>query len=373
MAATPAPRMATSTSRKATTRQVIRRGGLGASGSRSPAQGPGTRRRAVARTDARRHRGGARRRRVDQRRGLRRPVVVVDDVDDDGGDVVATAALVGEAHELAGGVGRVGEAAQHRRDAVLLDLVEQPVGAEQEPIAGDGGDGVGVDLHPRADAEGAGDDVALRVGERLLRGDAPSRTISSTRLWSIGELLELAVAEQVDAAVADVDEGEVAVLGRGRRRRASCPCPAGRDPPRRRRARRCWPPSAASSSPSSVGSPAANASRRVVDGQRRGDLATAVAAHAVGDGPEPVVVGDERRVLVVLPDLAGVGRCPGPHADHPFTSNTVFPIWSRSPTASVTGAPTFVRLTKVPFVEPRSSTCTEPSRARNTRACRLET
>jgi hypothetical protein len=47
---------------------------------------------------------------------------VVDHVHDDHGDVVPAAGLVGEAHELGGGLGRVLEAAEHGTDLVLGDL-----------------------------------------------------------------------------------------------------------------------------------------------------------------------------------------------------------------------------------------------------------
>ena len=91
---------------------------------------------------------------------------------------------------------------------------------------------------------------------------------------------------------------------------------------------------AASRRPCSVGSPRGEGLAEGVDGDRRGDLAAAVAAHAVGDGPQPVGVGDERRVLVDLPDLAGVARGAGPQLGHPRTSNTVLPICTRSPALS---------------------------------------
>ena len=90
-------------------------------------------------------------------------------VDDDDGDVVAAAALVGEAHQLRGGVVGIGEPAQHRGDAILLHLVEEAVGAQHVAVAGVGDDRVVVDPGDGVDAEGPGDDVALRVGAGLLR------------------------------------------------------------------------------------------------------------------------------------------------------------------------------------------------------------
>ena len=56
---------------------------------------------------------------------------------------------------LYGDVRRPTDAMMDACDAILVDLVEQAVGAEDEPVAGVGRDGVGVDLHPRVDAERA--------------------------------------------------------------------------------------------------------------------------------------------------------------------------------------------------------------------------
>ena len=100
--------------------------------------------------------GGLEARRLARQRRRRRPghATVVDDVDHDDGDVVAAAALVGQAHQLGGGLRRVVEAAQHAADLVGADLVEQAVGAQEEAVAGDGVDRPQVDVdacrRPRA-------------------------------------------------------------------------------------------------------------------------------------------------------------------------------------------------------------------------------
>ena len=55
---------------------------------------------------------------------------VVDQLDHHDRHVVAVAVLAGQPHQLVRGVGRVGQAAQHRGDGRLGHLVEQAVGAQ---------------------------------------------------------------------------------------------------------------------------------------------------------------------------------------------------------------------------------------------------
>ena len=146
------------------------------------------------------------------RRGPRDPAVV-DHVDDDHGDVVATPALVGEAHELGGRLRRVVEAAQDAGDLVGADLVEQPVGAEEEPVARHRVDRPEVDVDALVDAQHPGDDVALRVDLGLFGGDAAVAHQVGDHAVVLGELHQLAVAVEVRPAVADVGDDEV--LGGG--------------------------------------------------------------------------------------------------------------------------------------------------------------
>src|SRR5437763_945610 len=102
-----------------------------------------------------------------------------------------------------------------------------------------------------------------------------------------------------------------------------------------------------------------------VDRRLGGRLAADVSTHAVGHGEDAVAL--ERPVLVGRPHEADVGGRAGPQADHGPTSRTVRPTWSRSPGWSGTGEASFLALTKVPLVEPRSSIQVSPLR-RNTRA-----
>ena len=100
----------------------------------------------------------------------------------------------------------------------------------------------------------------------LLLGELAPRTSSSTSEWSCVRRCELAVAEQVGAAVADVGDRR-RVRRRGRRRSASFPCPRARA--RRARARRSagWPRARGRASRSSglpeSGRPCSNASTAI--------------------------------------------------------------------------------------------------------------
>ena len=95
-----------------------------------------------------------------------------------------------------------------------------------------------------------------------------------------------------------------------------------------------------------------------VGGERRGDLAGARAAHAVGDREERRL--EDVRVLVVVPLAARVG------ADllladlrvtaHGSNLRSVSPTRTTSPGASRRSRVRRMPLTNVPFVEPMSST-----------------
>ena len=65
-----------------------------------------------------------------------------------------------------------------------------------------------VDAHRRLDAEGAGDDVAARVGARLVLADVAGVDQLLHVAVVDGGSMQLAVAQQVGARVADVDQRE---------------------------------------------------------------------------------------------------------------------------------------------------------------------
>src|SRR5206468_2647425 len=94
-----------------------------------------------------------------------------------------------------------------------------------------------------------------------------------------------------------------------------------------------------------------------------------VPTHAVGDREQPLL-GDGR-VLVVGAHFAGIARRGPVEAQavrHASTSNTVAPTLMRSPRLTGMAPSTLRPLTYVPLVEPRSSTCSAPSRWKS-RAC----
>ena len=114
--------------------------------------------------------------------------------------------------ELVGRRLRVGDRAQDLDDLVVADLVDEAVAAQQEAVAAHERQRPGVDADRRVDAEGAGDDVAARVGAGLVVGDVAG----GDELLHVAVVdrhpAQPAVAQQVGARVADVDEGEL--LGR---------------------------------------------------------------------------------------------------------------------------------------------------------------
>ena len=93
------------------------------------------------------------------------------------------------------------------------------VAAHEDAVAGLGGELEEVGLLVADAVEGLEDEVAVRVGPRLLLGDAP---LVDERLHEgvvVGELAQLAAAVEVGAAVADVADAEAGAVeerdGRG--------------------------------------------------------------------------------------------------------------------------------------------------------------
>ena len=158
-------------------------------------------------------------------------------------DVVLAAALVGSSDERIGGGVEVVGAAQDRAHLVVRDHRGEPVRAEQEEVARAAGDGIGVHLHVGLGAQRPGDDRALRMVLGRLRRDLPAALELGHQRVVARELLELAVAEAVGAAVAHVAEADlVAVhLGGGQRRAHAAPRLVGH---RQVVDARGWPPAA---------------------------------------------------------------------------------------------------------------------------------
>ena len=145
----------------------------------------------------------------------------------------------------------------------------------------------------------------------------------------VGQLLELVVAQQVGARVADVAEGDapsgstsatvivVPMPGRSRRRSTRARGRAGSPPGSAPTTRRSPPP-------------LASASLERAGGERRGDLAGLRAAHAVGDAKS----GGAHDVRVLVAGAAcGPGRSGAAYAADPHGSNlrSVSPTRTTSP------------------------------------------
>ena len=92
-------------------------------------------------------------------------------VDHDDGHVVAAPVGVGFGHELVRTILRIAGRHSDGRDLIVVHLVDQTVAAEYEAIAVNHRNQPGVDADGRLDAERASDDVAPRVGARLVFGD----------------------------------------------------------------------------------------------------------------------------------------------------------------------------------------------------------
>ena len=122
--------------------------------------------------------------------------------------------------EPPGGLLEVALAGQDRGDVLVLQHRRQPVRAEQEDVAGAGAEGHRVDVDLRLGTERAGDHRALRMLGGLIAGQLPLTAQLLDQRVVVGDLLELALAEDVGAAVADVAEADLVAVHerRGQRR-----------------------------------------------------------------------------------------------------------------------------------------------------------
>src|SRR5579875_2437888 len=167
---------------------------------------------ALAGTDRRRPPGGgvgpgelvvvARHRARDDRLG--RAVVVVDDVGYHDSHVVGAPAAQRQFDEAVGGLDDVGDL-QRFEDGLVADRVGESVQAQQVTVTGvylPHGQGR-LDL---VTGQGPHDQRALRVAVRLLPGDAPLVNQGLDKRVVLGDLRQLAVAQQVPARVADVHQ-----------------------------------------------------------------------------------------------------------------------------------------------------------------------
>src|SRR5450432_1060780 len=244
------------------------------------------------------------------------------DLHDEGGDVVFAAARVRELDERLDA--RVALEPERPRELVgRLQVAVKAVARENERVARDELDHEGVDLDPLVDAHRAGDGVLLLDLLDLFATQLPALDELIEDRVVFGDLLDMPVARDINAAVADVrdealvphdhDRGErgahsalVGVVARlfvdlraGALHRV---LDEGDDVFRRDLA-------------------GAGGARLVVveqlllaldlvvhgaHGDRAGDLARGVTAHPVGDDEETELLVDEEVVLVVISHLADV-------------------------------------------------------------------
>ena len=251
--------------------------------------------------------------------------------------------------------------ADHRGEAVR---------AEQVPVADLGLPVLQVRVDLRGPVQGAEQDRSLRVVGGLLLGDAP---VVHQRLHErvvVRDLVELTVAQQIGAGVADMGEGEPQPVPQHRGERGAHALQA-RVPVDQLLELMVGVPEGRLDVADQV-----TAGRVPVeggqgcDGDRARHLAVGVPAHTVGDGEQ--ATAGIRRVLVPLTEEAdvrasGVAECDG----HLRNSRTVLPMRIGTPTGTGVGRVTLERSRYVPLVEPRSSTIHWPSCGKS-RACRLE-
>ncbi len=252
-------------------------------------------------------------------------------------------------------------------DLVVGDHRREAVAAEQEDVAITSGEGHRVDVHARLRPQGASDDRALRVLLGLLLGESPLAAELLDERVVLGQALELAVAEQVGPAVADVAERNLVVVQHRRRQRRAHSGAGGvllgelMDLAIRLLGdllelalRGCLV--------------VARAALEGAGGDSGGHLSGLGSAHAVGHGEQRRlgVVG----VLVGVPLAPGIGLvCLLGDDQHQDTSkrSSVSPIRITSPGVSSASPCSSRELRSVPLVESMSSAKYAPERL-NTRA-----
>ena len=132
-------------------------------------------------------------------------LLLVAELEEDDRDVVLAAAAVRRADErLRRGFRSSRLRSTSARIVVVVDHRREPVGAEHEEVARATLDLEGVDVDVGVGAERARDHRALRVRLGLLRRELAAADELGDERVVLGQLLELAVADEVRARVADV-------------------------------------------------------------------------------------------------------------------------------------------------------------------------
>ena len=224
-------------------------------------------------------------------------------------------------------------------------------------MADDGIELPGVDVDELADAEHPRHHVAVRVHRCLLGGDPALAHEPLDEAVVLGEALELALDEPVDARVAHVGHRQAdapRVAARvGIERRVGHRLVVGHHDREGAHGRAHAPQlGLAGAVPHRGVGPHHGVGERVhvgvghrpaerVDRDLRGDLAAGVATHPVGDRHD--ALADEGAVLVDGAAAADVGDRSGGEADH-ASSRTTEPTWRRSPDDITIGPMTRARL-----------------------------
>ena len=153
--------------------------------------------------------------------------VALAEAHEDGGDVVLAAPLVGELDERLGRGVAVLSPRYGLELVGVLEVAVQAVEREEELVAGEHLDHERVDLDALVDADRAGDGVLLRDLLDLLARELAALDELVEDGVVLGDLLDPAVAQQVDAAVADVGDEAVRADDEQRRERRAHAALAG--------------------------------------------------------------------------------------------------------------------------------------------------
>ena len=261
----------------------------------------------------------------------------VDELADDDGDVVVAPGLQREPDELGGGVVD-GLQRERLADRRVVDHVGEAVAAQQEAVAEAAVVPVEVGLVVVAAQHDPQQEGAVRVDARLLAGDLALVDEALDERVVVADLVQLAVAQEVGARVADVGGGEALAVPQHRLERRAHALDG-----------RVLADEGAEALVG-VGDGALEGVERVDVAQvavqladdvhrlGRGEVARGGAAHPVGDGDEPAarVAG----VLVGGPAQADVGQGdvvePQGRHRHFRSSTTVLPsrTWMPRPTGT---------------------------------------
>src|SRR6185312_2008804 len=127
-------------------------------------------------------------------------------MDDERSDVIRAAILVRQIDEMLGGHAWLALAGHLTLDRSLVDIAMQAVATEQQtvPIVHGLDEEVGGDV--RLCAQATGDDVAVAVAARLLLGQESDAHLLGDPRVILRDLTQLAIADDIGAAVADVDD-----------------------------------------------------------------------------------------------------------------------------------------------------------------------